>query len=152
MENKLIDEIKIIGISIRTTNENAQAAIDIPALWQKFMSERILEKIPNKLNFDIYSVYTEYESDFTKPYTTVLGCSVATLENIPEGMVGISIQKSNYTKFTATGKLSDGIVYDEWVKIWGIDLKRTYKADFEIYGQKAQNPENAEVDIFIGIE
>ena len=32
-----------------------------------------------------------------------------------------------------------------------MDLNRTYLADFEIYGQKAQNPSTAEVDIYIGV-
>jgi predicted transcriptional regulator YdeE len=33
-----------------------------------------------------------------------------------------------------------------------MDLDRSYTADFEIYGEKAQNPENAEVDIFIAVK
>jgi predicted transcriptional regulator YdeE len=30
-------------------------------------------------------------------------------------------------------------------------LPRNYSADFEIYGEKAQNPQDAKVDIFIGV-
>ena len=33
-----------------------------------------------------------------------------------------------------------------------MDLDRSYTADFEIYDEKAQNPENAEVDIFIAVK
>ena len=44
------------------------------------------------------------------------------------------------------------MVFGEWTKIWNSDLVRTFTADFEVYGEKAQNPENAEVDIFVAIK
>ncbi|MFT4644864.1 MAG: putative transcriptional regulator YdeE [Planctomycetota bacterium] len=33
-----------------------------------------------------------------------------------------------------------------------MDLDRTYTADFEIYGEKVQNPQDAEVDIMIAVK
>lgn len=146
-----IQKFNIIGISIRTTNENEQSGKDIPALWDQFISEGIAEKIPNKINHSIYSVYTDYEKDHTKPYTTILGCAVESLDFIPDEMVGITIETGSYEKFIAKGNLNDGIVINEWIKIWNSDLDRSFTSDFEIYGEKAQNPENAEVDIFIAI-
>ncbi|PTS92796.1 AraC family transcriptional regulator [Flavobacterium sp. HMWF030] len=146
-----IQKFNIIGISIRTTNENEQSGKDIPALWDRFISEGIAEKIPNKINHSIYSVYTDYEKDHTKPYTTILGCAVESLDFIPDEMVGITIETGSYEKFIAKGNLNDGIVINEWIKIWNSDLNRSFTSDFEIYGEKAQNPENAEVDIFIAI-
>lgn len=146
-----IQKFNIIGISIRTTNENEQSGKDIPALWDKFISEGIAEKIPNKINHSIYSVYTDYEKDHTKPYTTILGCAVESLDLIPEGMIGKVIETASYEKFIAIGNLNNGIVINEWIKIWNSDLNRSFTSDFEIYGEKAQNPENAEVDIFIAI-
>ena len=147
-----IQKLNVIGISIRTTNKNQQSGQDIPALWNKFISERSAEKIPNKINDSIYSVYTDYEKDHTKPYTTVLGCLVESLDLIPEEMVGITIEAASYEKFVAKGNLNDGIVINEWIKIWNSDLNRSFTSDFEIYGEKAQNPENAEVDIFIAVK
>ena len=82
-----IKSFSVVGISIRTTNENGQATKDIPALWGKFMSEGIIEKIPNKIDNTVYCIYTDYEKDHTKPYTTILGCKVSTLNNIPNEMV-----------------------------------------------------------------
>ena len=66
-------------------------------------------------------------------------------------MVAINIDAKNYSKYTTKGNLQDGIVYNEWTKIWNSDLNRSYKADFEVYGEKAQDPTNAEVEIFIGL-
>lgn len=147
-----IEKFNIIGISVRTTNENGQSGQDIPALWNKFMSEGIAEKIADKLSNDIICVYTDYEKDHTKPYTTILGCVVESLDSIPEGLIGKTIAGHHYEKFIAKGNLADGVVYNEWLKIWDSGLNRTFTSDFEIYGEKAQDRENAEVDIFIAIQ
>jgi predicted transcriptional regulator YdeE len=130
----------IIGIAVQTTNENGQSGKDIPALWDHFISEGIVEKIPNKVNNTVYCVYTAYESDFTKPYTTVLGCKVSSLDTIPEGMKGIVIPAGEYLKRTTKADK----VFEEWTKIWNSDLPRAYTADYEVYGE--------EVDIFLAVK
>jgi predicted transcriptional regulator YdeE len=141
----------LIGISIRTTNENGQSGIDIPELWKRFFAEGILDKIPHKLDPSILCVYTDYEKDFTKPYTVILGCRVNNLKDIPAGMIGRTIPGGDFEKFTAKGDIHGGSVFSEWVKIWNSPLNRKYTADFEIYGEKALDPKNAEVDIFIAV-
>lgn len=147
-----LDALHIIGITVRTTNENYQAAQDISTLWQTFLSKNLIKTIPNTLDSNIYSVYTDYEKDHTKPYSVILGCKVKNLDSIPEGMVGISIPQQNYAKFIAKGNLNEGIVFNAWSTIWNSNIQRAYTADFEIYGERAQNPEQAEVDIFIAIK
>lgn len=147
-----IQQLNIIGIAIRTTNEHNQAAKDIPLLWKRFTEELILEKIPNKIDSTVYCIYTDYEKDHTKPYTTILGCAVKNLITIPEGMVGKTIHPATYTTFIAKGNLLKGAVYDEWIKIWNANLPRTFTADFEVYGKKAENFEDAEVELFIAID
>ena len=149
MNREKIKSFSIIGIAIRTTNENAQASRDIPVLWNKFMSEGTIEKITNKIDQTIYCVYTDYEKDHTKPYTTIIGCKVNNLNNIPEGMVGKKIEETYYIKFTAKGNISKGIVFNEWIKIWNSGILRTYQSDFEVYGENAKNPEKAAIDIYI---
>ncbi len=152
MEKTNIKTFKVIGISVRTINENGQSAKAIGELWNKFMTEGILNKIPNKVDNTIYSIYTDYESDHTKPYTTILGCKVENLDTVPNGMIAITIKDGNYTKFVSKGDLTKGAVFIEWSKIWEMDLQRTYTADFEVYGEKAQNPTDAEVDIFVAVK
>lgn len=147
-----IPAFAFIGLSIRTTNENQRAMQDIPALWAKFFAENTLAKIPNKVDDTLYCIYTDYEKDHTKPYTTLLGCKVENLDTIPDGLTGKLIEAGSYTTFTAKGNLNEGIVVQEWMKIWNSNLDRAYTADIEVYGAKAQNPENAEVDIHIAIQ
>jgi predicted transcriptional regulator YdeE len=146
MQTVKIEPFNIIGISIRTTNENGHASKEIAKLWGKFMSESILEKIPSKVDNQIYSLYTDYQGDHTKPYTAILGCKVENLDNIPNGMVGKSFSGGTYTKTTAKGDLMQGLVVNQWSKIFEMELDRTYDADFEIFGEKAQNPSDAEVE------
>ena len=136
MEKVTIEAFTVIGISVRTTNENGQSAKDIGGLWNKFMTEGILNKIPNKIDDTVYSIYTAYEGDHTKPYTTILGCKVENVDTIPNGMVAKTFKGGNYTKFVSKGDLTKGVVYETWLKIWNSDLDRTYTADFEDYGNK----------------
>ena len=138
-----MEDIKIIGITVRTTNQDQKAAQDIPALWNNFMEQALMEKIPNKASQAIYCVYTDYEKDYTAPYTVVLGCRVTTFDEVPEGMTGITFHEEKYETFVAE---SPQTVINEWMKIWNSDLKRTYKADFEVY------TDTSEVEIFIGVE
>ena len=148
-----LDTFKVIGISVRTMNENGQAMKDIPFLWNKFFTENISDKISNKLSDELYCVYTHYEKDHTKPYTTILGHKVKNTEPMPEDLVAITIDVNQYKVFTAKGKVSEGFVFKEWQTIWNLNdqLNRSFTSDFEIYGTKSQHPENAEVDIYISI-
>lgn len=152
MQNVNVEPFKLIGISVRTTNKNNQAAQEIGAMWQCFMREGLLAKIPNRVDDTIYSLYTEYEGDHTQPYTAVLGCRVENLEDVPEGMVGKTIEGGNYVKTTARGDLQKGMILEHWGSIFEIGLDRTFTADFETFGEKAQNPADAEVDFYVAIK
>lgn len=151
MKTKHIKSFTVIGIKIRTTNENMQAAQDIPAFWQRFKSEKIAEKIPNKIDENIYAIYTNYESDYQGAYDMILGCKVSSVKNIPEEMIAQEFKADTYMQFVSKGKMKDNSVYKTWTEIWESNLNRSYNLDFEVYGEKSMNPENMEVDIFISI-
>ncbi|MEN5232612.1 GyrI-like domain-containing protein [Sphingobacterium faecium] len=152
MKKMTIEPFKLIGISIRTTNENGLATTDISDLWSRFIKENILEAIPNKIDNTIYSLYTDYVSDHTEPYTTIIGCKVKSLSTIPKGMVWKSIDGGNYLKLTAKGNLMNGLIVNKWQEIWKLDLKRVFTADFEVFGEKALDPTHAEIDFFIAVK
>src|ERR1700739_2777721 len=100
-----IEAFHVIGISVRTTNENGKALVDIPALCGKFISEATLARILGKIDNTVYCIYTEYEKDHTKPYTTILGCKVKNLDTIPAEMVGKTMEEATYTKHIAKGNM-----------------------------------------------
>lgn len=154
MSNQIIQKFYVIGISTRTTNEDGQSAKDIETLWSKFWGEEIQKQIPNKLNDDIYAVYTDYETDFTKPYTTIIGSAVSSLENIPNGFVGITIEPTTYKRFISKGKMPEA-VFNTWLEIWGdkdLNLQRSYQADFTIHGKKYYGGDNAEVETYLSMK
>jgi len=152
METTTKEAFNIVGIATRTNNNNGEAAKDIPALWAKFWSENVMAAITDKTDDTIYCVYTNYEGDYLKPYTTVLGCRVNSIDQVPEGFTYLSIPAADYAVFTAKGDMMKGIVFDKWTEIWNTDLNRAYTADFEVYGEKAQRPDDAQVDIFIALK
>lgn len=151
MDKQTIKAFYVIGIAVRTSNQEGKAAQDIPALWNRFMGEGVMERIPAKTGADIYCIYTEYEKDHTAPYTAILGCRVSNIDDIPEGMVGIRIETADYIQFIANGNPQHGSVFNEWTRIWNSDLPRTFTADYEVYGTKSHDPEHAEIDIFVAI-
>nr|WP_205600661.1 MULTISPECIES: effector binding domain-containing protein [unclassified Flavobacterium] len=154
MNNQTIQRFYVIGISTRTTNENGQSAKDIETLWGKFWGEEIQKQIPNKVSDEIYAVYTDYETDFTGAYTTIVGLPVSSLENIPKGFVGITIETAEYQKFVSKGKMPEA-VFNTWLEIWGnkeLNTKRAYQADFTIHEKKYYDGDNAEVETFISVK
>ena len=141
---------KIIGISTRTTNKDNQSQQDLINLWGQFYAQNIFDKIPNKVSDNVLSIYTDYKSDFTDEYTTIIGVPVSTLDEIPAELVGREFSADNFQKFVAKGEMPNAVV-NTWLDIWRKDeeLNRKYLYDFEVYGQKSQNGENSEVEIYI---
>ncbi|HEU4716434.1 MAG TPA: GyrI-like domain-containing protein [Bacteroidia bacterium] len=142
----------VAGISVRTTNAGGQSMKDIGELWGRFFAENISAKIPGKVSADIYSIYTDYESDHTGLYTTLLGCRVSSVEDLPEGMTGKKIPGGKCMKFTCKGKIPD-VIAAQWANIWNDKtLRRSFTSDYEVYNERAQNPADAEVDIFVAVK
>lgn len=146
-------KLQIIGISVRTTNKNNHAAADLGGLWKRLFTDEIAEKTPNKLSDDIYCIYTDYESDYTGMYTTILGFSVSNLESVPEGMLGRQFEAENFLHYEAIGPMPEAVV-EKWNYIWENDkvLKRKYTYDLEIYGEKSQQTNQSIVDIYIAVK
>ncbi|WP_316811202.1 GyrI-like domain-containing protein [Pedobacter heparinus] len=151
MENQIIPSFSVIGITVRTSNAAGHAEKDIPELWNKFHSSNIAAQLPGLVSHDVYSIYTAYDGDHAQPYTTLIGYRVENLDHIPEGLSGLLIEGGTYQKLTVKGNLLKGLVFDAWLEIWNADIPRAYTADFEVYGEQALNPENAEVDIYLSV-
>ena len=154
-----LKEIKLIGIVERTSNEAEMdpGRAKIGRTIQKYFQGKMAEKIPNRKAPNItYCVYTNFENDSTGEYTYFIGEEVDSFDLIGNGFETLIIPAQNYTKFThGPGKLPT-ICIDMWKKIWQMSSselggKRNYLADFEIYDERACDPENAILDIYIGV-
>ncbi|MEW7292535.1 GyrI-like domain-containing protein [Aquimarina sp. 2304DJ70-9] len=146
-----LNQFHVIGLSVRTRNKDQHITKDIQNLWNTFIKQNTILKIPNRLDDTLFGIYTDYENGASGYYTTIVGCKVSSLDTIPEGMVGITIKDGDYSRFTAKGDVTKDAIPDAWGKIWNANLNRVFATDFEVYDDRAQDPTNAEVDIFIGI-
>ncbi|MGB7554301.1 MAG: GyrI-like domain-containing protein [Candidatus Korobacteraceae bacterium] len=153
-----LDGFEVVGIAVRTNNaKEAEPDGAIPKLWQRFMQEHVLDRISHKTNPDIYAVYTDYASDANGDYTLVLGAKVGTAGNsqVPSGMVKKEIPAGQYAVFTSERGPVAKVVLERWQRIWSYyespaNGQRAYRADFEVYDQRAADPADAQVDIYIG--
>ena len=142
MEPKLVNapEIKMIGIQARTTNlmESDPATAKIPGLWGQFFQEQIAAKIPNrKTPGPVLAAYTEYDSDFTGPYSLTVGAEVTDLTSVPKGMTAITIPAGKYLVFVAQGPMPKTLI-DTWKHIWDYfpvhtTYHRAYTTDYEVH-------------------
>jgi predicted transcriptional regulator YdeE len=149
-ENVTLEKFCVAGIMVRTTNVNGQSQKDIGELWSRFMNKNISAKITDKINENLYCIYTNYESDYMGKYTAILGFQINSLGNIPEGMVIKTIPASTYQLYTSTGMLPH-CVLNTWKGIWESDIKRKYLADFDIHPPDAFTIANPVVETYLSV-
>ena len=129
----------------------------IGPLLARYQSENIAKQIPHKQHSGVtYSVYTNYNSNELGDYTYFVGEEVSMTYDIPKSLTLLTIPASQYQKFTTEPGKMPGVVIEAWQQIWAMTREelggvRNFVADFEIYDQKACDPSNAIVDIYIGI-
>lgn len=119
----------------------------------KVFLDKLFDKILNKASNDILCIYTDYQSDYTEAYTCIIGVPVSSVEEIPNGLMGREFAADKFDQFIAKGEMPQAVVA-KWQEIWKKDaeLNRKYSYDFEVYGENAQNGENAEVSIYIAMK
>ena len=147
----------VIGISVRTSNakEMTPDAI-IGKQWGRLMQEGLLGKIPNKADKAIVAVYTDYTSDHNGEYTYLLGARVTSDAEVPGVMVAKKLPAGRYAVFTTEKGPAAKVVPEAWMRINSLPKSavggdRVYEADFEIYDERAVDPQNSVVDVYIGI-
>jgi predicted transcriptional regulator YdeE len=147
----------VIGIAERTTNAKEMTPDGIIGKqWARFIQENLLAQIPNRVDSSILAVITDYASDKDGEYTHLIGAKVTSATEVPPGMVVKKVPPGRYAVFTSEKGPVAKVVVATWVKIWSIPKSspggdRAYKADYEVYDQRAANPQDAQVDVHIGI-
>jgi len=159
MEPKIVElpEFSVVGIQARTNNaKEMRGEGEIPRQWVRFFREKIASQIPNKVDSNIYAVYTAYASDHNGDYDFVIGMKVSDVSDIPPGMVAVRIPKSRYAVVTSAKGPTVQVVPQAWQRVYTLKdshrLKRAYQADFEIYDERSHDPQNSQVDLYIGLK
>ena len=145
--------LMVIGIACRTMNSPEAAPQDIPKLWSRFYQENIMNRVPNKASNEIVCLYCDYEDNFTKPYTCLIGCPVTSLDDVPEGMAAKCIPGGSYALYRAIGEHPKTLI-ETWKNIWSgnVERIRTYTGDYEIYGEKFSSGSPQEIEVCVAID
>ncbi|MCI8640456.1 MAG: GyrI-like domain-containing protein [Clostridia bacterium] len=146
-----LEEKVVAGIKVKTTNQDGKAIQDIGSTWQKLFTKGIYEEIPHKVNSKTIGLYTEYEGDYTKPYTFIAGLEVSKELEMNKYMVSKVIPKGKYAKFVIIGDVQNS-VGQAWKEIWSLNLKRNYNCDFEEYQNNSEDMQKQEIHIYIGLK
>ena len=152
------DEFTVIGIAARTTNAKEMTPDGvIGKQWMRIFQEGVLGKIPNKADASIIAVYTDYASDHNGEYTYLLGARVTSDAQVPEGMVAKKIPGGKFAVFTSDKGPAPQVVPAIWIKVNSLPQNavggdRLYRADYEIYDERARDPGNLQVDVYVGIK
>jgi len=142
----------VVGVTIRTTNKDGNAASDINALWQRFFEEAVGEAIPAKDGEAIYAVYHSYDGGADQPYSLTIGCRVKSDDfALAEGLDSVFVEKGDYLVFAAQGEQPKALI-ETWQSIWKTDLNRTFKTDVEIYGKRFFEDGLHEILVCVGVK
>jgi predicted transcriptional regulator YdeE len=146
----------IAGLTARTNNAHEMSGKGkIGNVWQEFLQPNLAAKIPNKMGVDLIAVHTDYETDHTGHYTYLLGLPVLSAESLPSLTVK-HISAGRYAVFSSNRGPKAKVVPELWQRIWSMSPEelggtRAFKADYEIYDQRAADPDNAQIDIYVGL-
>jgi len=146
---KIKPQSAFIGFAVRTVN-GTQFVSDVAPLWEQLFKNNGIAQIPHRKNDRFLVVYTDYAGDYTQPFTYLLGCEVASLDTVPQGMRGLQIPKQSYQLFEARGSYPNALI-ETWQKIWNSSLPRAYQVDLEEYPGNFNPAGSQPIDIFIGV-
>jgi predicted transcriptional regulator YdeE/peroxiredoxin len=159
MSPKIVEqpEFMVAGIAVRTSNAKEMTADGvIGKQWARLLQEGTLAKIPNKADASIVAVYTDYASDKDGEYTYLLGARVTSDKGLPAGVIAKKIPAGRFAVFTTEKGPGRKVVPETWIQINSLPKSaaggdRVYRADYEIYDERAKDPQNLQADIYVGI-
>ena len=161
MNPKIVEQagFDVVGIEARTNNAKEMSGQGvIGAQWGRFMAEGILGKIPNRAGDVIYALYTGYAKDRNSDYDYVIGARVSAAASIPPGMVLKHVPAGKYAMIMSDKGPGFQVVPAAWQRVWQMEDQsqlggvRAYATDFEVYDERAQDPQAAQVDLYVGVK
>lgn len=152
--------LTLVGLTVRTQNahEMNPDMAKIGTLVAQYHQEKIADHLQHRAQPGVtYCAYTDYESDETGEYTFFIGEAVITLEGQDlNRLQSVTVPQGTYQKFTTPSGQMPKVAIDAWQAIWVMDEeilggKRAYRTDVEVYDQRALDPTQTVLDIYIGL-
>lgn len=153
-----VSEFYVVGIAARTSNQLEMSGQGvIGKQWERLFSEHVLSNIPNRVDSNIYAIYTDYTTEQGVEYTFLLGAKTRDSSQVADGMIAKRVPAGKYAVVTSERAPVVEAVVGAWKKIWSLSPgqlggERAFDTDFELYDERATDPQNSQVDIYIGLK
>ncbi|RCT54213.1 GyrI-like domain-containing protein [Winogradskyella sp. KYW1333] len=125
----------------------------IIALWKQFMPNKF--KVTNTLNEELIALQNYKDFSNTKLAFDIWACAeVSDLNNIPEGLSGLTIPAGEYAVFVLKG-MDAGALYREILSEWlpNSGYKVDSRPHFQVMGKKyINNSDKSEEDVYLPIK
>ena len=147
----------VAGYLVRTNNADEMSGKSkIGPLWGRFMQENLAAQIPNRTDAALTVVYSNYAGDEKGDYDYLLGARVTSIDHLPSGMSWRKVETGPYAVILTDKGAMPGVLQAAWARIWKMTPtelggKRTFATDYEVYDQRSANPQDAQVEIHIGL-
>jgi predicted transcriptional regulator YdeE len=147
----------VAGVAARTNNATEMSGNGrIGNVWQTFLQPSLVNRIPNRIGVDPIAVYTEYETDHTGYYTYLLGLPISSTDMLPANLTIKHVPAGCYVVIPSRRGPVAEVVREVWQRIWSMSEEelggvRAFQTDYEIYDQRATDPANAQVDVYVGL-
>jgi predicted transcriptional regulator YdeE len=145
---------QVVGIHARTSRrlEADPATAAIPALWRRFQRDGLAGRIPNRSgSLATCAVYSDYQAaggDGGR-FRYLLGAEVTGLDEVPAGMVAVTVPAGDYLVFAARGAMP-GALAATWARIGEFfehaPVRRAWTADLEVH-----YPAGSAVDVLVAL-
>jgi predicted transcriptional regulator YdeE len=148
----------VAGYAVRTNNaDEASGRGRIGRLWSEFGQRHLGESIPHRVDDRLIVVYSNYASDENGDYDYLLGAKVSSITELPSGVSYRKVAGGAYAIFSTRVGPAAQVVPEEWRKIWSMSPaqlggRRAFVTDYEVYGERSADPEQARVEIHVGVK
>jgi AraC family transcriptional regulator len=154
----LKDPIKMIGVSIRTTQKTIfKDAVTLGNEYKKVKEQGII--LNKKTPWQFVAISKDFIGDESWEY--LMGDVVTNLDSIPTNLKSFEIPQITYAVFTIKPKsrfawgISIGrmkkYICTEWIKNSGYELDNKVIGDFELHDKRSEQ-QNPEIDLYVAIK
>jgi predicted transcriptional regulator YdeE len=142
----------VMGIHARTSNEREMRPGGvIPEIWNRFMKEGLPEMVPTRIGNALIALYTDYESNEHGEYTFAVGARVHEGAEPGGGLSLWRVPAGRYWNLATERGPVWQVVPAAWKRVWAESGDRTFQTDFEIYDERATDPSDAVVELYVGV-
>jgi AraC family transcriptional regulator len=152
----------VIGYSIRTRNADGQNNRDIPAFWQRYLQEKMGERLHGQAVSNAeYGICDDFDMEAGE-FSYIIGVEAREGAEAPEGTVSRHYPEQTYAVFTTPKVRHDQFsesIQNTWMAIFGewfphSGYEHSAAAEFEYYDERCWQDRNEllEMDIYIPVK